>query len=303
MSKLRDRLRGLTPGFLLNAFRRVRKARINRRITADIGSGKALDTAAVEQVLRSVGITKGDSVLVHASLSRIGALQKGPDTLLEALMNCVGPEGNLLMPTSPNPSLQLEHVRRGEVFDVLDTPSAMGALSERFRTMPGVVRSWHPTEPISAMGPRAAWFTSGHAFKPTPYDADSPFHRLAQAGGKILYLGVSLIQAGTSLHLLEDAVDDFPHRVYHQDMHPVQVRDPEGRMHAWSIKVHDPAMSARRCCDELIPGFEAGGVAVPFMLGRGRSWVFDAKGMLDHMLQEYRTRGVTMYEPYGPKRH
>jgi aminoglycoside 3-N-acetyltransferase len=272
---------------------------MRRRIEKQLRAGKALTAEDVAAALRQAGLRAGDKVLVHASLSRLGALAEGPRTVLDAIMQVVGPEGDILMPTSPNPSLQLAYMRTDPLFDAVATPSAMGALSELFRKQPGVHRSLHPTESVAALGPHAQWLTEGHAYAETPYSAASPFHRLAELKGKVLYLGVSLIQAGTSLHLLEDAVPDFPYPVYHPERFTARVRDAQGRLHAWPIRVHNPEWSAKRRCDELIPAFEAAGVAVPFRLGGGPCWLYDADGMLRHMLKAYRERGVTMYTPHG----
>jgi aminoglycoside 3-N-acetyltransferase len=301
MHKIRNIIRALTPSFLLDAFRRRKKQKRNRMLDIMRRKGEAITALQIAEVLRKQGLQSGDSVLVHCAMSKIGFLEKGPETLVDALIQVVGDNGHILMPTSPNPAMQLDYIRDLDCFDVLNSPSKMGAVTEYFRKLPGVERSLSPVEPVSVLGPDAEWFISGHTNSETPYNADSPFARLAQRKGKILYLGVTLIQAGTSLHLLEDAVDDFPFPVYYPEKFPVKVRDKNGRIHQWSVKVHNPEVSAQRKCDGLFPLFISKNVAHPFTLGQAPGWLFYADTMLSTMIEAYKERGVTMYTPEGAK--
>lgn len=51
------------------------------------------------QELREVGLEKGDAVMVHASLKRMGYVCGGAQTVIEALMEVVGENGTIMMPT------------------------------------------------------------------------------------------------------------------------------------------------------------------------------------------------------------
>ncbi len=292
---MRDWLRSITPTFVLESFRQWKKANRRKAIEKQYAHGAIITVDFLADQLKQMGIKSGDTLLVHTAMSRMGALKDGPKTLVDALMQTVGKNGHILMPTSPNPAMQLNYIESHPRFDVQKSPSKMGAVTEYFRQLPGVVRSWSPTEPVSAWGPDAEWFVEGHAYKSTPYDADSPFARLAQRQGKILYIGVTLINAGTSLHLLEDAVEDFPLAVYHPKTFPVTVVAPDGQEHHWSVKVHNPDVSVLRRCDDLLPLFEREGIAQRVKLGQAPTWLFDAQGMYEAMLRWYEREGTTMY--------
>jgi aminoglycoside 3-N-acetyltransferase len=192
----------------------------------------------------------------------------------------------------------LDYIRQQIVFDVKNTPSKLGAITEYFRSMPNVRRSVHPTEPVAALGKFASYFTDGHLGALTPYNRDSPFYRLTEKNGKILYIGVTLSNAGTSLHLLEDAVD-FHFPVYFPKVFEVDVIDENDVLHRVQTKVHHPEMSVRRRCDELLPHFEKDGIAQKIQIGKAETWLFDAKKMLDWMIHSYQRSGVTMYTPNG----
>lgn len=51
------------------------------------------------QKLREVGLEKGDAVMVHTSLKRMGYVCGGVQTVVEALMEVVGENGTIVMPT------------------------------------------------------------------------------------------------------------------------------------------------------------------------------------------------------------
>ena len=53
----------------------------------------------IVQKLREVGLEKGDVVMVHTSLKRIGYVCGGAQTVIEALMEVVGENGTIMMPT------------------------------------------------------------------------------------------------------------------------------------------------------------------------------------------------------------
>ncbi|MFN3917242.1 MAG: AAC(3) family N-acetyltransferase [Flavobacteriales bacterium] len=298
---LKDFIRNVTPSFLLAWYRKKKKHEVNKVLNKQKKLGEAITTDQLVADLRNCGICLGDTLLVHSSLSKIGYVEGGAPTVVHALMAALGERGNLLMPSSPNAGMQLDYIKSNPVFDVLNSPSAMGSITEYFRKQPRIRRSLSPTEPICAFGPDASYFTSGHTAEETPYTANSPFYRITEKNGKILYIGVTLINAGTSLHLLEDAVQNFPFPVYCPQLFTAKVIDEEGQNHSWKIKVHNPEMSNRRKCDELIPLFESTGCLTHCKIGKTDALLLDAKGMLDTMLRLYHERGITMYTPQGNK--
>lgn len=301
MSALKNFIRSLVPGKLLNAYRERKKDKQRKSIQQQAAKGEGLTLEKLIEELQNCGIKEGDSVLVHSSFSKIGFVEGGPKTFVEALLTVIGTTGNLLMPSSPNAGYQLDYIRNLTQFDVQNDASKMGAITEYFRTLPGVKRSESPTEPVCCFGPKADWFTNGHLGELTPYSQTSPFARLAEANGKILYIGVTLDNAGTSLHVLEDAVTEFKFPVYYPEVFPVSVKRMDGTVVPVSVKVHNPEQSAKRKCDELIPLFESKGVMTRATIGKAKTLVFDASKMLEVMIDAYHANGVTMYTPTGEK--
>lgn len=156
----------------------------------------------IAQDLIAAGLRPGTCVLVHSSLSSLGYVPGGPETVIQGLLAALGPEGTLLMP-----ALSYAHVHAHQpFFDVLRTPSNVGAIPEAFRIRPGTQRSVNPTHSVCGVGPRAAELLSRHQQDETPCGPHSPFRLLWQAGGQIVFLGCGL-RPNTSMHAVEELVE------------------------------------------------------------------------------------------------
>jgi len=149
--------------------------------------------------LEKLGIKPDDILMVHSSLSSMGWVEDGPQTIIKALRAAVC-QGTILMP-----SLSYRYVNKNwPRFTVFGTPSCTGAIAERFRLYPSVERSIHPTHSVCACGVDAAEITSFHVLDRTPVGPNSPFRLLAQLSGKILMLGCGL-KPNTFMHGVEEA--------------------------------------------------------------------------------------------------
>ncbi len=130
--------------------------------------------------LRRLGVSSGDSLIVHSSLRVIGWVEGGPDAVIDALQAVIGPEGTLAMPTFCPPRPR---------FIVAETPCDTGLIPETFRRRADVLRSIHPTHSVAAWGARAAHVVAGHEHA-TALGVDSPLHRMAELGASVLMTGV-----------------------------------------------------------------------------------------------------------------
>ena len=59
--------------------------------------------AALRDDLRGIGIAAGQTVMVHAAMSKAGPLLNGPDALIGALADVLGPEIWLEQRAAANP--------------------------------------------------------------------------------------------------------------------------------------------------------------------------------------------------------
>jgi aminoglycoside 3-N-acetyltransferase len=167
--------------------------------TPDI-AGNAASRIAAD--LRGVGVKPGGVLLVHSSQGSLGWVPGGAETVVQGLLETVGPDGTLLMP-----ALSYAHVTPEQPsFDVRFTPSNVGAIPEYFRTRPGTLRSIHPTHSVCGVGRLAAELLNQHIEDRTPCGPQSPFHLLPEYNGQILMLGCGL-RPNTSMHAIEELAE------------------------------------------------------------------------------------------------
>ncbi|MFI5967456.1 aminoglycoside N(3)-acetyltransferase [Streptomyces asoensis] len=166
--------------------------------------------------LHALGVVPGEILLVHSSLSSLGWVCGGPVTVVRGLLDALGPDGTLVVPTQsgdlsdpalwsnpPVPAQWWDRIRATmPVYDPRTTPAlGVGVVPETVRTWPGAVRSAHPQTSFAALGARAAELTEGH----TPdcrLGEHSPLARLEKAGARVLLLGTGY-DTCTSFHLAE----------------------------------------------------------------------------------------------------
>jgi len=149
-----------------------------------------------------LGVRPGGMLLVHSSLSSMGHVPGGPETVIQGLLQALGDEGTLLLP-----ALSWELVGPPEwLFDVHNTPCCVGAIPEHFRQRPGTLRSVHPTHSVCGVGPRADWALQDYHLDASPCGPHSPLRRLREAEGQVLFLGCG-VTCNTSMHAIEEVVE------------------------------------------------------------------------------------------------
>lgn len=181
--------------------------------------GAPVTRARLAGDLRALGVEAGCVLLVHSSLSALGWVCGGAVAVVEALLDALGPDGTLVVPTHtsansdpagwsrpPVPEAWWPHIReRMPPFDPARTPSrGVGVVPEVVRTWPGSVRSAHPQVSFAALGPAAALVCADHVLE-SGLGERSPLARVEELGGSVLLLGAGH-DANTSLHLAEGRV-------------------------------------------------------------------------------------------------
>jgi aminoglycoside N3'-acetyltransferase/aminopeptidase-like protein len=143
--------------------------------------------------LKSLGLTTGMDVIVHSSLSALGEVIGGAETVVDALLSVIGKSGTLMMPS-------FNH-RAAYAYHPSITPTTNGAIPDAMWRRPGAARSIHPTHAVAAIGPKARQYCEGH-LEIGIWEAESPIGRLIHGGGYILALGVTHY-ASTAYHVAE----------------------------------------------------------------------------------------------------
>ena len=295
---MRDVLKKILPSFLIDVYKKAKRK--NRALKREElkNSGKAIGFEEIKRILKVQGIERGDTIMLHSSLSKMGLVDGGADTVIRSVLEVIGQEGTLAMPSFPGFGFNIDYLKTGPVFDVRNTPSRMGIITETFRKMPGVKRSLHPTEPVCALGPKADLITKDHFGQLTPYSSSSPFGKLNELNAKVLLLGVDL-DILSNLHTLEDAVTDFKFPVYLNESIACKVINEEGKDLIMKTKVHDPSWSKKRNCKELEAMFIKDNCLKKTKIGNAELTIIEAGKMHESMLRHYKNEGVTMYTPKG----
>jgi aminoglycoside 3-N-acetyltransferase len=179
----------------------------------------AITREDIARDLRALGLTDGQTLLVHASLRSMGQVVGGAAAVVDALAESLGPGGTLVVPTTTaeNSDSSRDYLARiagltpeqvkayrdaMPPFDRARTPAkGAGQIAEEVRTTPGAIRSAHPQSSFAAIGPRAGFLMKRHRLD-CHLGEDSPLGKLYSVGAWVLMLGVGY-QACTALHLAE----------------------------------------------------------------------------------------------------
>ena len=109
----------------------------------------------ISTALKDVGVHSGQTLMVHTSLSKIGYVCGGAQTVIEALIEAVSERGTIMMPTQSWKNLDPEDGVHDEVavedwqiirdnwpaYDKQLTPTnTMPPVAEMFRSWPGLVK-------------------------------------------------------------------------------------------------------------------------------------------------------------------
>lgn len=284
--------------------RRIRAAKnklrsVQRKVErVRAGLFRAYGPAELREALGRLGLVPGDTVMLHSAFDPRSGFKGSSAEVADAFLDALGADGHLLMVSLPYRSSSLEYLKDLRVFDVRRTPSAMGLVSEFFRRRPEVVRSLHPTHPVLAHGPRALGFVAGHEDQVYPCGPGTPFARLAEAGGKVVFYDVG-IEYLTFFHHLEHLVSpSLPFPLYTAEVFEVPVIDAAGvsrtvRTHAFSREV-----IRRRRFEHLVSWLDERDLVGEVHVGGSRLLVCDAREIVK-LVEEKARAGEYFYELDG----
>ncbi|MFD3259124.1 aminoglycoside N(3)-acetyltransferase [Paenibacillus lentus] len=194
-----------------------------------------LTKSDLKEQFRRCGVAEGQTIFVHTSLSQIGYVVGGAESLIRALLEIVGDRGTLMMPSQTWKNLDPSAGVHWEVptdswplirehwpaYDKEITPAiGMGVVAEMFRKWPGAARSNHPARSVAAVGWHAEYLTKEHDLSQI-FGKGSPVDKLYELDGHILLIGVGY-DKNTSLHLAETRAS-FPTKRFTEESSAIMI--------------------------------------------------------------------------------
>ncbi len=202
---------------------------------------------SLAQNLYEAGLRHSDTVLVHASVSAIGA-DGGTHAILDVMEEYFCDEGLLVIPSMTYTLIHTwdpeserckacqcprkycfaygKGLNEPRVFRY-DMPTCIGGMANAFLKRPGVVRSLSVTSSVAAKGRGAMAFTGGHELCESGCAKGSPWERLILGNAKILLLGVPITKM-TFLHGVAEWARQSKYYSRPFQM-PIEVYDKDGR--------------------------------------------------------------------------
>tara|TARA_B100001059_G_scaffold236798_1_gene290526 strand:+ start:8152 stop:8934 length:783 start_codon:yes stop_codon:yes gene_type:complete len=156
----------------------------------------------LREIWLRLGIQKGDNLLVHSNIKSIlryflkNNLRCTSENIFDSLLSTIGPDGTVFFPTF-NYGFCV-----GEEFNIFETKSQMGSLSEYCRNRNDAIRTGHPVYSFCVFGKMSEQFKN--LKNKSGYGIDSPFSELTKMNGKILVINLPEQHSMTFYHFVEE---------------------------------------------------------------------------------------------------
>ena len=145
---------------------------------------------------QQTNVKKGDTIMVHTSYKSLGGVEGGVDTVINVMHELVGSDGTVLFPNFNFTSWAEQHY-----FDILETPSKMGAITENARMRPDTKRTPHPMYSFAVLGHRAEQFAACEDVE--AYGPNSTFALFHKTNGTIISIGLDFNSTFSMHHYIE----------------------------------------------------------------------------------------------------
>lgn len=238
--------------------------------------------AALTSDLRALGVENGGLVLVHAGFREFGEVERGPDGLIQAILDAVGPSGgacfmahNWSMRWCPEDPPQFD-MAHPPISDVGIVPRYAFLRTDRERSI-------HPTHSVTAFGPRAASLIGDHPKSLSPCDEHSPYYKLAESGGHILLAGCDH-HSNTSIHMAEEIAPADYHLM--DGWADATVRHLDGHTSIHRTRIHQ--WGPPRQFMVLDQPFDVLGIQTKATVGRALCRLIDARRQRDAIVERMR---------------
>ncbi|MBO5207818.1 MAG: AAC(3) family N-acetyltransferase [Lachnospiraceae bacterium] len=162
------------------------------------------------EIVKQLNIKHGDTVLISSDMKKLlfQSLSHGDETdlnvFLESLMEVVGKEGTILIPTYN------WDFCKGVTFDYEKTPCKTGSLGKAALKRKDFIRTKHPIYSFAVWGKDAKKLSKME--NKDSFGQDSPFAYLKETKAKNIFIDVSYQNSFTFAHYVEEWEGKVPYR-------------------------------------------------------------------------------------------
>jgi len=145
---------------------------------------------------QNIPLTSSRIIMVHSSYKSLGDVEGGVETIIDALLDFVGPKGTVLLPTFNFTEWTEQHY-----FDISETPSKMGIIGEIARNRKDAIRTPHPIYSFTALGKEKVSFAKCDDAR--AFGDNSVFGRFHRMNGVIISIGLPWNSTFSMHHYVE----------------------------------------------------------------------------------------------------
>jgi aminoglycoside 3-N-acetyltransferase len=190
-----------------------------------------------------------------------------------------------------NGGQQYAQAIENKIFEVKESPSQLGIISEIFRKKFPSKRSLHPTHSVIGMGPKAEEILTGHEKCLISTGFGTPFDKLKLLNAKILLLGVNH-SSNTFLHYVENTLGA---PTISKNKFTMKVIDYQDNIIRVDTHPHLPGLP--RCYDRLnteLPNT----IQKKGKVGNADSYLVEAKALFDFLKPLLQNNPLYLIKPF-----
>lgn len=232
----------------------------------------------IQKQLKEIGIYNNDTLMIHSSLKALGIDGKEfIDELCEYLN-----DGLLIFPTHTWGIIKEDE----QFFDVLNTKSNVGMLTNIALNDKRFKRSFHPTHSVCAYGKNKDSYLACDLKANTPVPPNGCFGALKDLRAKILFIGAPLSK-NTFVHSIEEEFN-VPNRFTEHKYHFITKYGDERYDYYMPRHFNKDCLHISDNYEKLLPFMLKYSMAKEGTIGYAKSYLVDALGcykLVSHILK------------------
>jgi len=242
----------------------------------------------IKEAYEKIGISKGMVISLKTDLRFLGPYStNSQNDMLEAHFNILADLVDLSVGTIVVTTACTSLCNTNNIFDIKNTPSEMGSLTEHIRNQLGAVRSFHPFNSYTAIGKYADYICTNNSRH--CYGNNTPTARLLELDATQLSIGLHPIETTSISHHVE-MIMGVPYRYVKEFIHPVLREDKVTYepfyMHLRYHELIDNGQAVKCLNTKVFPNFYKFGYKIQDKsLGRGKIYLFSMNEFYSSMVQ------------------